>query len=1213
MSLTENAFLKNRQILLVGLGGVGSRIANTIIKNAPVDRRDYIHAISIDTDLSDLNKLQYIPDSNKIALAASASTGQAMTIGEYLNRNPGAKDWFISGGDCARLLSGISTREGAKQIRMVSRLALSATVKYFDFTHRVTKIINEIQESSGALNSQNLLVMVICSVAGGTGAGTVLQVPMFLEDIIAEHFDRSHVTFQCAMLLPNLFTDTQARGNFGKGMANGYAVLKELKSLNSGKLKRIEYLKDYVEVEMTDDRNKAPFSSVILFDNATMSGGTINGSTDTTHIPNIASCLAEYLYRPLADSATSHLDNTLDAFYATGGNAIFRAVGRSELVYPDTLYKKFTVNKWILSAVSENWILPDIEARKLYLEILKERRNKGLPRPTVLEKNKCYLDIVKDPEVCRGTFFSEIRNQLLDEVIGDDGKVVSSVQLSETFVEGVLENIKEELFKGDNDFTAQQRKVEALFKSDSTDLHTSSFDKMDNAFEDFMSKNGVYVRKIMCPTNSLTTDYLYQRGLPDNSIYSFIRRHSLHPIALRCFLYEVLEKFELEKREQIEYTQENFIDKVRKSSKKDRPTNVKNAMERYLEPFENRLYNDICNKCIKYLKDLLFDVEAVFTDLALITTRLEGVAEGCLSAVDEYENGTRSLIGSRQGMICCWNEVNAQLHDGEDAAAEDAVDTELSNDINVEIYKNYFNWVENKEDTDDDDDGVFRFKPDYASIITNRLLTTFSKRVEANYSKCFPADIIKAAVYEIALAEEFEKHIALNPKFNPKNFKYSVAESEKAYADSAELKKKAAAYLNERIISAVKKGEPMCGPLKALPTERDYLARAVYFDKDILPKKTIPDADSIEGSKEEYDLTQFIEGVSTSKVENLTIEAMPVDNISKYQFTVFSYTGGLLLSDFMYMQDPTSNEYVATDGHCYYNAYRNYISKVINTQLTNITPHLHKNWHKADKLEDISDEHTDSKCVHTAKAFVYGFMFDDVIRIKSDGSVQFGLLKNRFFTGLGNGVDGIITYYPFNKTEHARFKSKDKAGTNRVLFEIFRYLMDYPQLRTQIIAYGDSVIETAKAQKTGKVFRFCITEENCAGVEYKTIIDVIDGFYQHARFTDMHDTVGSDVKAISAMFDAVCRPVIDVCFAIFPTDAARLEKFSYFVDKLYEQADCDDIVTVKKGVKDEEIADIFTDMPISAEELDLEKPFSDKGNFSKKAMISVMENELDKE
>ncbi len=1178
-----SSFMGERQVLLVGLGGVGSRIVDNLMKNLPENRKAITQAIAVDTDIKDMSRLGYIPQENRIVLAANPGTQTSMTIGQYLEENPSATEWFVSGGKAFGALMSRSTKDGAKQIRMVSRLALSATAKYCNLEDRITNVIDRLTKSDGSTNRDGLLVMVVCSIAGGTGAGTVLQFPMYLEEILAKYYNPNEISMQCAMLLPNLFKQTLADGNGFKAKVNGYSVIRELQSLNTGKLKRFEYMKDYAEIDESDYRNRSPYSYILLFDDSTSTGATINGSTDNVHIPNVARCLYEYIFGIAAGRCKSALDNTLDAIYSSGNKKIFRAIGNATLIYPDNIYKQYAVANWILRSVSQDWLEPSKKAHEAFLEKKQQCRAEGKPLPPKEDLHRTFISILFNKTICSGPFFSEIRRQLSDG-------------LADEYLTNLLDTVVENLDKDEN-YAQSFENIFSTLKEKAADQDFNSFKNLNKSFNDFFDTVGSFVDSLICPSNALTKKFLKD----DKNmlcLYTFIRLNQLHPVALLAFLYQLEEALLeiIEEPDEEPISQESIVKNVDRAKRKDIAGTAKGELNKYAAVFVQKIRKAVAVRLYeKYIKELIIETEDFFKDLTRVLENFNSISNECINDLNGLSNEITETIGSVEGMVACWNDVKNTIAEG-DTCDDDVMDSELSEEINREIYSAFFRLV--TSDNYSDDEEVFRKKTNYKDIVSSHLLKNFYRRINEQHTKSFPENIIKAAIFETGVRKAYEEQSSINPKFKLDRFSYPVTQSELDYSSDDTFKQAAAEYLNGKLKSLVVKSNPVCGPLN----DGNYEGRTLFFDESILEKKTKASFDS-EGDMEVHTVTsQFIPYVTTDTIDTFTIQIEPVAGINKHRIGCFSYTGGLEPANFENLQDPVSGTYDSKNGRCYYNAYREYINEVMNTTTDNITPHLHKDWHLAGELDDITDRHTDSVNYHAARAFLYGFMFDDVIKIDECGYVKIGLAGNKLFDDIPGAINGVFTYKPFTEVEHAQFISSRNA-TNRVLYEIFQYLRSVPEVRTLLIKFGESVIEAAKAASTGAVFAYSIQPERCADETYETIIDVIDGFYQYAKFSDLHNAMNSDSKILGYMFNILSDVVIDVCESIYPSSKDILNSFNNYVDRLYDTAACDDPVAPTMN-------DMFTFGTISAAPVASNKPFSDRGDLNRTAMKKKMETHL---
>ncbi len=192
-------YYRSRRILLVGLGGVGSRIVDRVMGMVPPEYQPYTQAISIDTDVNEIMDLSNIPIKNRIRI------GEGVTVGGYTRSHPEINEWMLDGKQMD-LVRGRNTKNGAGQIRMLGRFALHVSDAEESFVDRIAKVLDDLDQSApGEPFDSGLFVMIVSSVAGGTGAGTVLQVPIYLAEAIKSSYSEDDVEFECAMVMPNTF------------------------------------------------------------------------------------------------------------------------------------------------------------------------------------------------------------------------------------------------------------------------------------------------------------------------------------------------------------------------------------------------------------------------------------------------------------------------------------------------------------------------------------------------------------------------------------------------------------------------------------------------------------------------------------------------------------------------------------------------------------------------------------------------------------------------------------------------------------------------------------------------------------------------------------------------------------------------------------------------------------------------------------------------
>ena len=1205
-----------KQILLIGLGGLGSRTVNKIMSKVPKEFKDYTQAVSIDTDVTDMQRLDNIPVENQITLGSGNTT-----IGKFMKDNPDTKKWMVQG-NALDLIKKRNTKDGAKQIRLVSRIALRATNDQGSLGRKIEQAINKVNAVDGRIAGNGLLVMVVCSIAGGTGAGTVLQVPMYLEDAIRNSYSPENVQFECAMLMPNAFATTLSAENYGSAKVNGYAVLRELMSLNTGRLKRFEYFESH-EVDTTDERI-APYGRIMLFDGSNGKGEAITGAADTVHAPLMADALAEYLFGPANGRITSALDNTLKRVYDTDGAGIFGAVGNASLVYPRNLYRQYSVAKWISSTLSSTWLDADIKANEGYRTEIRTARENGSPKPTETSKYLHYSQAVYGGN---SVFFKELQRQLISS--SED----SEATLADEYWGIVSEALEDKLIKNNTELFAAYDSVTlgdkfTYRKRKGLSAAKDTFRNYYSVLSSLYSGVPVLSREFMRPLESKKPSF-FDKDNNDTHISTFLRKHNLHPVALRCFLYDLHAVLT-----------DNYSDLVitnpdEKSdaewdgileNKKDRDVKVSDLREEMLESAKTHLKSELAKAMMVDLEELILEVEDLFKCVVKVKGHFENASEDCIKELDRLDHKPDTVVaGSTLSMINSWKNIEISIHAGEEGE-EDIIDNDLSMELNKLIYKGYFGHVDTTSKSPSAlSKDLLRIPTDYVHVLETKLLEYFDNKIKTTYGSNFPENVVDSVRYDCGV-KNYWNVLSNNTKdlsiedficTDPYNSEYyTLAQNNKLSALSL------TETLNRLLSLAIGKSEPRCGLVKIPDT--DYTNRYIVMNRGILETKidysNVADGETKIVNEESY----IIPGVSTSLVEGVNVNAcFEGDSIDEIRcLTVYS---GLEPSNYTALLAPTSDEDDPQEAMNYYRAYRKYISSVV-ADPTKITPHLDRTWHIADKLADITNEYTSSVWKHAAKAFVYGFVYD-VIQVDGDGTVIFGEHGNEKFNEIS--ARGIINVDFLNAEERALLASdkcseaQKKDHINAILNHIFVRLTTDPALASAII--DDAEAHLAEDRMFGKIdfIKNASNAENIANIDYSCILDVIDGYY-HGSFNAKHIQQDYTLDTAQYMLDILVTTVFGQIEAITSSPLELKTLATDIVDALYDVAVCDDPIDYK--VPNTSTSKAKNDIDAARERINLvgekitsssatgasQRPFADGGNFSRDSAKRMVEQLLRK-
>ena len=202
--------------LILGIGGIGCRIAANINDLLRPEDREHIAIIGMDTNVLDLNKL-----ANRGI--RTIQTSDERTVGEYLSAHPEHISWF----PVHQYTVSRGMLQGAGQIRAISRLGAIASEEAGKFLP-IKEEIQRIRENRGELHRSNLTVMVVGSIPGGTGAGLFLQMPYYIRKIMREEADLN-IIIRGMFVGPDITTGVNpSKINQDAVRVNAYACLKEL-------------------------------------------------------------------------------------------------------------------------------------------------------------------------------------------------------------------------------------------------------------------------------------------------------------------------------------------------------------------------------------------------------------------------------------------------------------------------------------------------------------------------------------------------------------------------------------------------------------------------------------------------------------------------------------------------------------------------------------------------------------------------------------------------------------------------------------------------------------------------------------------------------------------------------------------------------------------------------------------------------------------------
>jgi hypothetical protein len=290
----NNIDIKVRPTLFIAIGGTGMevcmRLRRRILNHSWGSNNLRIQSLAqfpaaafinfdldsgstIDSGKSQTNDFQYkivkFSESEKIVERFESDTYLGSEDG--LARYPHIEKWMPLTPRKIRELNSDPSK-GAGQLRALSRLY------FFDKYTKINALINNKLAALKAnldhkVNLTNLgietdtdsvRVVVVCSMAGGTGSGSFLDMGYLAKKIAKEIFNKPHV--ELFLFSPSGFK----HANQQKTEANGYAALMELETLLSNNSSG--YLEKWEQAGLKGDIPQKPYDDVFILENGNLAG-----------------------------------------------------------------------------------------------------------------------------------------------------------------------------------------------------------------------------------------------------------------------------------------------------------------------------------------------------------------------------------------------------------------------------------------------------------------------------------------------------------------------------------------------------------------------------------------------------------------------------------------------------------------------------------------------------------------------------------------------------------------------------------------------------------------------------------------------------------------------------------------------------------------------------------------------------------------------------
>lgn len=534
--------------LLVGLGGTGSKIVSRVSRMVTEEQRRHIGFVVFDTDI---NELREIREDNPFIKTVQTST--KMYVGEYLDIDRHARDtWFPVNG----ILNSKSMTEGAGQVRAISRLALDTAIRagYMEPLHNA---IEELYQLESDQSDQALRVIIVSSLAGGTGSGLILPVALYIKNFLANKFQASANITRGFFILPEVFYEV-IRGQSERNnlKCNAYAALRELDAfLMKGDNTLPDKYADTVKIEFPrvgssefEEYNVRPYDFCFLFDAQNTDGMKLNNFNQ--YLDHAANCIYSQSIGPMNKRSNSSEDNTIRELCAESGRNRYAGAGSSMLIYPLEDVKEYIALKWTQECVSDQWMIFDRMYKEKKINNA-EMRSQGYNVKDA-DPASDYIESVDQLARQKHPFALSIINACTRF---DDSGVTREGDTWNEYIASLKKFVTNSIVTGQTELNHQRDQAHLLIEEikGTTEVWQSfqdAFAEMDKYRAMIVKRTEDTARTVAytifkAKNDSITKDrlsYQLETYLRDSD-GSFI-----HPNAVRYFLYQTLKLMKQEKR-----------------------------------------------------------------------------------------------------------------------------------------------------------------------------------------------------------------------------------------------------------------------------------------------------------------------------------------------------------------------------------------------------------------------------------------------------------------------------------------------------------------------------------------------------------------------------------------------------------------------------------------------------------------------------------------
>ena len=372
-----------KRTLFLGLGGTGGKTLEILFDRMTEDEKKNAKYIYIDTDSRDTGNAR----AEGIKTIQISNADNVLEVATALGLDTdGVSEWLPMEKSDSQFLSS-PLHNGASQCRMKSRLCLARYMK--ENAAEFSDMLASMTPPSLETEREPIRVVIVSSVAGGTGAGTFIQVALYVRKFFRNLGQDAEIIG--VLSLPDIYKSVVEKESERRSLfANAYAAIRELNAMNLATepddalskasrksetlMQRLQGYGDKITMKI-DTRSEGtlfnsekpefalntktkPFDLIYFVDKANEKGGILRDVRDYYRI--MANIAYTRLFSPLNAAIAAGESNELRD-HAAVPTAIYGGAGYAKIVYP---YED------ILEYISKAHFLGELDARWTYFDNL---------------------------------------------------------------------------------------------------------------------------------------------------------------------------------------------------------------------------------------------------------------------------------------------------------------------------------------------------------------------------------------------------------------------------------------------------------------------------------------------------------------------------------------------------------------------------------------------------------------------------------------------------------------------------------------------------------------------------------------------------------------------------------------------------------------------------------------------------------------------------